>query len=1006
MAGETLKFQKFFVLIFILIILTSIFCIFIVKPASATITTVYASADNLLMVNSEKASTANTAYPSSELGVGFYYVIGPVLSSYLGSASAIKFNIDALIGGKTITKATLILWPYGLPTDFNTQYAVNAMAAAWNTATITWNNQPNYYLSGEARINPPVTTAIAMEFDVTAIVQNWAKGTLTNNGFLLRDTTVSFPGSSAFRQTYIESLEYNFNSGHRPQLYLEYVGDKVATPTFNPQTGTLFTDTQDVAISCTTPSSTIRYTTDGSIPTSSHGTLYSGTITISSSTTIKAIAYKSGYTDSDVAQATYTKSAPSVVATPTFNPGGGTYSSAQSVTISCTTPGATIRYTTNGVDPTSTTGTAVSSGGSVTVSSSLTLKAKAFLSGWTDSSVATAAFTINIAPSVVATPTFSPGGGTYSSTQTVTISCITSGASIRYTTDGSTPTSSFGTVYSGAISVGSTATIKAIAYKTGMTDSEVTTATYTINIAQKVATPTINPAAGTYSSPQSVTITCATPGATIRYTTDGSNPTTSSTLYSGSSLYVQTSITLKARAFSSGMTDSDVASAAYTINSSPQKVATPTITPGTGTYSTAQTVTLYCSTSGATIRYTTNGIDPTSTTGTVISSGGSLTVSTSMTVKAKAFMSSMTDSDVAAAVYTINIQPNTVATPTFSPVSGTYTSTQYVTISCSTPGATIRYTLDGTTNPTSTTGTIYSGTITIGSTTTVKAKAFLTGWTDSDLATGTFTISTSSGGDNSGGSNTNSGGSNTQPTTDTTKPIANAGSDISINQSNPVKFSGNGSTDNIGITSYTWTFVDATSKTLTGISPTYTFNIPGEYTVTLTVKDAKGNSGSDTLTVTVLDTTKPDIEAGENKAATAGEVVTFVAGSTSTDVANYVWDFGDGTSGTGKNVTHTYAAAGDYTATLTITDQAGNANTDTLAVKISGSDNVSLIIGVVAVVAVAIAAIGAFMFTKKHKIPPPPIEEPSNSTQTSYPSQLQKSNSHLTNRKTIKKHCF
>ena len=66
------------------------------------------------------------------------------------------------------------------------------------------------------------------------------------------------------------------------------------------------------------------------------------------------------------------------VATPTFTPPGGTFSSAQSVSISCTTSGATIRYTTNGVDPTSSS--AVYSGPISVISGSVTIKARAFKS--------------------------------------------------------------------------------------------------------------------------------------------------------------------------------------------------------------------------------------------------------------------------------------------------------------------------------------------------------------------------------------------------------------------------------------------------------------------------------------------------------------------------------------------------------------------------------------------------------------------------------------------------
>ena len=80
----------------------------------------------------------------------------------------------------------------------------------------------------------------------------------------------------------------------------------------------------------------------------------------------------------------------------------------------------------------------------------------------------------------VATPTFSPVEGTYFETQSITLSCTTDGATIYYTTDGTTPSASNGTAYTTAISVSTTTTIKAIAIATGMTDSDVATATYTI----------------------------------------------------------------------------------------------------------------------------------------------------------------------------------------------------------------------------------------------------------------------------------------------------------------------------------------------------------------------------------------------------------------------------------------------------------------------------------------------------------------------------------------------
>jgi hypothetical protein len=115
-------------------------------------------------------------------------------------------------------------------------------------------------------------------------------------------------------------------------------------------------------------------------------------------------------------------------------------------------------------------------------------------------------FKQHAASSTAATPTFSPVAGTYSSTQTVTISSTTSLAVLCYTTDGSTPTEtanlcSGGTTatYSTPISVSTTQTVKAIATLAGYTDSAVGSAAYTISAGTPalVGTPVCNHSAGT-----------------------------------------------------------------------------------------------------------------------------------------------------------------------------------------------------------------------------------------------------------------------------------------------------------------------------------------------------------------------------------------------------------------------------------------------------------------------------------------------------------------------------
>ena len=130
----------------------------------------------------------------------------------------------------------------------------------------------------------------------------------------------------------------------------------------------------------------------------------------------------------------------------------------------------------------------------------------------------------------------------------------------------------------------STETLQAIAVATGDTNSAVASAAYTISSSlPSVSTPTFSPAAGTYTSAQSVSISDATSGATIYYTTNGTTPTTSSTEYTGP-ITVSSTETLQAIAVATG--DSAVASAAYTITS-PQPnfllaVSSPSLTVNSG----------------------------------------------------------------------------------------------------------------------------------------------------------------------------------------------------------------------------------------------------------------------------------------------------------------------------------------------------------------------------------------------------------------------------------------
>jgi hypothetical protein len=191
----------------------------------------------------------------------------------------------------------------------------------------------------------------------------------------------------------------------------------------------------------------------------------------------------------------------SAVATPTFSPAPGTYSSAQSVTISDATPNSAIFYTTDGTPPsTSTTSTQYS--GPIAVSSTETIEAIAVASGFANSAMVTATYTISTTAPPAATPTFSPAAGTYTSAQTVTISDTTSGPTIYYTTNGTTPTTA-STVFTAPITVNSTETIEAIATATGFSNSAVASAAYTINLPTPDFQVSVNPTTLTIVAGQS-----------------------------------------------------------------------------------------------------------------------------------------------------------------------------------------------------------------------------------------------------------------------------------------------------------------------------------------------------------------------------------------------------------------------------------------------------------------------------------------------------------------------
>ncbi len=146
------------------------------------------------------------------------------------------------------------------------------------------------------------------------------------------------------------------------------------------------------------------------------------------------------------------------------------------------------------------------------------------------------------------------------------------------------------------------------------------------------------------------------------------------------------------------------------------------------------------------------------------------------------------------------------------------------------------------------------------------------------------------------------------------------------------------------IVSYIWDFGDGTTGG--GVVVEHIYPVPGEYTVRLTVRDDKGAEDSAEGMVEALEPPEeaiPPVARFTYSPPTpkVGESVTFDASSSSDDgeIVEYRWNFGDGTFGRGKIVSHVYYQVGTYTVRLTVYDDEGLAGQATQAIVVSAAPN-------------------------------------------------------------------
>ncbi len=168
-------------------------------------------------------------------------------------------------------------------------------------------------------------------------------------------------------------------------------------------------------------------------------------------------------------------------------------------------------------------------------------------------------------------------------------------------------------------------------------------------------------------------------------------------------------------------------------------------------------------------------------------------------------------------------------------------------------------------------------------------------------------------------------------------PVADAGDDVTIDAGETVHFDGTGSSDDVGIANYTWTFTyDDRNWTYYSSTFDFAFAVEGTYDVVLNVTDDDGHFDTDVVVVTVLQD-PPVAVAGNDLTVVAGEPVYFDASGSSDDVgiADYTWSLsyrGLNRTFSGATFNFTFAQAGTYNVTLTVVDVAGQTDTDVVQV--------------------------------------------------------------------------
>ena len=341
------------------------------------------------------------------------------------------------------------------------------------------------------------------------------------------------------------------------------------------------------------------YTIDGTEPSTNSMSITGGVFTLATNNSgVKIKGFKAGYTNSTTTIGSFDF----FVAAPVpIVPAGTYFNDVRSVSFSTDTTGATIRWTTDGTDPTLFNGTNLS----LTVTNNTTLKAKAFRVGFADSAIVSAVYNM-----VTADPVFiTTAGATNNNLVSFTATDATVGASILWSTDGFISTSNSAT--NGVpFWVGTDGTLTIKATRSGYADSRAIMVPISLSVAPISVTPLPLPSSAINTN--IITITNATTNAIIHVALTAMDGSGSSDLYFTNSpgtpnyVTITNNETIDVMASLDGFVSAQAGPFTYHV-----QVDTPTMSPSNGYFPAGAKIICTVNRLGATMHYTLNGQDPT-----------------------------------------------------------------------------------------------------------------------------------------------------------------------------------------------------------------------------------------------------------------------------------------------------------------------------------------------------------------------------------------------------------